>query len=86
MTSLNISLPESMRTWIDQRVKEGGYSTASEFVREVLREAQKSRARQELEQKLIEGIESGPATAMTEADWDRLKQLAIKRAAKRNAQ
>jgi antitoxin ParD1/3/4 len=85
MTSLNISLPESMRTWIDRQVKDGGYGTASEFVREVLREAQKTRARRELEQKLIEGIESGPATPMTKADWDRLRQRAIKRASKRKA-
>jgi antitoxin ParD1/3/4 len=83
--SLNISLPESMRAWIDQQVKAGGYGTASEFVREVLREAQKARARQELEQKLIAGIESGPPTPMTKADWDRLRRDAEKRAAKRKA-
>lgn len=74
MTSLNISLPKSMRTWIDQQVKVGGYSTASEFVREVLREAQKARARQELEQKLIEGIESGPAIAVDDRYWDDLRK------------
>ena len=51
MTSLNVSLPESMREWIDDQVKKGGYGTASEFVREVIREAQKNKARQELEAK-----------------------------------
>jgi len=83
MTSLNVSLPEAMRNWIDRQVKEGGYGTASEFVREVLREARKTRARRELEEKLIEGIKSGPATPMTKADWARIRQRAIKRASKR---
>ena len=79
MTSLNVSLPESMREWIDDQVKKGGYGTASEFVREVIREAQKNKARRELEAKLLEGINSGPATEMTKADWDRLKERARSR-------
>jgi len=79
MTSLNVSLPESMREWIDEQVKTGGYGTASEFVREVIRETQKNRARQELEAKLLEGINSGPATEMTKADWDGLKERARSR-------
>ena len=79
MTSLNVSLPESMREWIDDQVKKGGYGTASEFVREVIREAQKNKARQELEAKLLEGINSGPATEMTKSDWDRLKERARSR-------
>ena len=76
MTSLNVSLPDSMREWVAQQVKQGGYGTASEFVRELIREAKKSRARQELEAKLIEGLESGPATEMTKADWDSLRARA----------
>jgi antitoxin ParD1/3/4 len=79
MTSLNVSLPESMREWIDEQVKTGGYGTASEFVREVIREAQKNKARQELEAKLLAGINSGPATEMTKADWDGLKERARSR-------
>ena len=85
MTSLNVSLPESMREWIDDQVKKGGYGTASEFVREVIREAHKNKARQELEAKLLEGVHSGPATEMTKADWDRLKERARARPRKRSA-
>lgn len=79
MTSLNISLPESMREWIDQQVKDGGYSTASEFVREVLREAQKTRARRELEQKLVEGLESGPPIPVDDNYWKGLRNRVAKR-------
>ena len=31
---MNISLPDSLKTWVDQQVASRGYSTASEFVRE----------------------------------------------------
>lgn len=47
MTSLNVSLPEPMKAFIEEEVKRGGYSTPSEFVRELVREAQKRRARDE---------------------------------------
>ena len=83
MTSLNVSLPQSMREWIDDQVKKGGYGTASEFVREVIREAQKNKARQELEAKLLAGMNSDPAAEMTQADWDRLKDRARVRTRKR---
>ena len=86
MTSLNVSLPESMREWIDDQVKKGGYGTASEFVREVIREAQKNKARKVLEAKLLAGINSGPATEMTKADWDRLRERVSSRPRKRTAQ
>jgi len=85
MTSLNISLPEAMKDWIEQQVKEGGYGTASEFVREILREAQKTRARLELEQKLIEGIESGPPIALNDAYWEGLRKRVSKRIGKKSS-
>jgi len=79
MTSLNISLPESMRAWIDRQVKDGGYGTASEFVRELIREAKKNRARRELKAKLIEGIESGPPITVDDEYWSGLRQRVSKR-------
>ena len=36
MTTLNISLPDSMRTFIDQKVAQGGYSIASEYIRQLV--------------------------------------------------
>jgi antitoxin ParD1/3/4 len=83
MTSLNISLPESMRTWIDEQVAKGGYGTASEFLRQLIREAQRQQSEDRLEALLLQGLDSGPATEMTNADWDRLKQRARERREKR---
>ena len=74
MTTLNISLPEPMRAYVDQQVAQGGYSTASEYIRQLVREDQKRAAKERLEVLLMEGIESGPSREMTAADWEELRQ------------
>jgi hypothetical protein len=47
----------------------------------LIREAQKRRAKQELEAKLREALESGPATPMTREDWDELRRRVWEREA-----
>ena len=70
MTTLNISLPDSMRAFIEQKVAQGGYSTASEYVRQLVRDDQKRAAQERLETLLMEGLESGTPHEMTAADWE----------------
>ena len=74
MTTMNISLPDSMRAFIEQKVAQGGYSTASEYIRQLVREDQKRAAQERLELLLMEGIESGPSREMTSGDWEELKR------------
>jgi antitoxin ParD1/3/4 len=74
MTTMNISLPDSMRTFIDQKVVQGGYSTASEYIRQLVREDQKRAAQERLETLLMEGMDSGPSKEMTREDWDELRR------------
>jgi antitoxin ParD1/3/4 len=74
MATLNISLLEPMRAYVDQQVAQGGYSTASEYVRHLVREDQRRAAKERLEAILMEGIESRPSRKMTEADWEELRQ------------
>ena len=74
MTTMNISLPDSMRAYIEQKVAHGGYSTASEYIRQLVRDDQKRATQQRLESLLMEGIESGPAREMTAEDWEELRR------------
>jgi antitoxin ParD1/3/4 len=64
MTSLNISLPQPLKDYVEERVKKGGYSTPSEYVRELLREDQKRRIEERLEALLLEGLNSGEPIAV----------------------
>ena len=42
MTQLNVSIPPQLKNWVDSRVAEGRYSSASDFVRDLLRRDQDS--------------------------------------------
>ncbi len=57
MTSLNISLPEPLKRYVEARVAEGEYGTPSEYVRDLIRH-DRDHARAELERKLLEAMES----------------------------
>lgn len=71
MSALNISLSKSMQAFIEARIAEGGYSTASEYIEHLIREDQKQAARSQVEAKLIEGLESGEPIDVTDDWWER---------------
>ncbi len=73
MTTLNISLPESLKSFVEEQVAVGGYSTASEYVRSLIREAQERRTKAELEGKLLAAL-GAEAASMGTADWDQLRE------------
>jgi antitoxin ParD1/3/4 len=76
---MNISLPESMRSYIDEQIEQGGYGTASEYVRALIREDQKRRAQERLETLLLEGLDSGPPITVTPEYWKDLRKEFFKR-------
>jgi antitoxin ParD1/3/4 len=65
MGTMNISLPDSLKAFVDEQVSQRGYGTSSEYVRELIR---KDLERQRLRQLLLEGAESAPA-AQADARW-----------------
>ena len=78
MTTLNISLPESMRAFIDEQITQGGYSTASEYIRDLIRQAQKQAAQEKLDNLLLEGLESGKSIEVTDEWWQEKQERLIK--------
>lgn len=83
MTSINISLPDSMKAYIEEQVNKGGYSTVSEYFRELIRQDQKRKAAERLETMLLEGLDSGSSTPMTQKDWEEIRQSVRDRASVR---
>lgn len=61
MQSMNISLPDPMKKYVEEQVNAGGYSSASEYVRELVRADQKSR----LEEMLMASLNSGDPIDIT---------------------
>jgi antitoxin ParD1/3/4 len=72
-SSMNLSLPAPLRSWVDQQVALRGYDSAAEFVRDVLRREQIAAAKARVDQRLLESIESGPARRMDRKAWDRVR-------------
>ncbi len=73
MTTMNVSLPEALKAFVDQQVTARGYSTSSEYVRELIRHDQD---RQQLRNMLLEGAASGPGKPADDAYFARLRQRA----------
>jgi antitoxin ParD1/3/4 len=73
MTTMNISLPDSLKQFVDQRVGEA-YGSSSEYIRDLIRQDQVRQAEQQLVSLLREGLESGPSTPANQAFWDDLQR------------
>lgn len=57
MTTMNISLPDALKAFIDEQVAGRGYGTSSEYIRELIR---KDQDRQRLRGLLLDGAGSAP--------------------------
>jgi antitoxin ParD1/3/4 len=58
MSTMNISLPDSVEEFVEQQAADKGYSTSSEYVRELIR---RDRGRQQVLNLLMKGARSAPA-------------------------
>ena len=65
MATMNISLPDTLKSYVDNRVAKDGYGTASEYFRELIRQDQQRREQEQLErahlEKLREDVQAGLA-------------------------
>ena len=78
MQTMNISLPDQLKEFVDDQVGSGRYSSVSEYVRDLIRGDEKRQAQERLEAMLMEGIQSGEPTEMTRQDWADIRQEALK--------
>ena len=74
MKTIDVSLPDTMRDYIEEQVRTEGYGSVSEYIYDLVRRDQKRKAQQRLEALLLEGLDSGKATPMSERDWTEIRQ------------
>ena len=78
MTTVTISLPETLKTFIDEQLATKGYGNVSEYFRSLLRNAQEREEEARLETLLLEGLTTGGADIpLTRAFWKDLKTEAL---------
>ena len=66
MSTMNISLPDTLKTFVDEQVSQRGYGTSSEYVRALIRKEQE---RQQLRCLLLAGAASESTQAVEAADF-----------------
>jgi antitoxin ParD1/3/4 len=76
MQSMNISLPEPLKQFVDGQIAQGRYSSTSEYMRELIRADEKLKAEEQLEAKLLEGLNS-PESEFDSADWNAIRREAL---------
>lgn len=70
MSTMNISLPDTLKSFVDSQVAERGYSTSSEYMRELIR-ADQDRSR--LRDLLLQGAASAPGPVADQAYFEALR-------------
>lgn len=70
MSTMTISVPDSLKSFVDGQVAARGYGTGAEYVHELIR---KDRDRERLRQLLLEGAASAPASEADAAYFDGLR-------------
>ncbi len=85
MQTMNISLPDPLKAFVDGQVAQGRYSSASEYVRELIRADERRKAQEALESALLEGLNS-PEAPLAAEDWTAIRAEAMNRLAARKQQ
>jgi antitoxin ParD1/3/4 len=81
MATMNVSLPDPMKDWVEAQARSGRYSNASDYVRDLIRRDQERAAKlAELQKLITEGIESGVSSRPMDEILEAARQEAAKRA------
>ncbi len=74
MATMNISLTDPLKQFVDEEVSQGGYSSTSDYVRDLIRQRQRQKAEELLRRLIAEGLASGPSVPVTPATFERMRQ------------
>ena len=76
--TMSFALPESLRDYIDARVRSGEYGNTSEYLRDLIRRDQQEQAARRLRELITDGLESGPAAPLTKGRIAELREQALR--------
>ncbi|EKV28214.1 ParD protein (antitoxin to ParE) [Caenispirillum salinarum AK4] len=75
MATMNVSLPDPMKDWVEAQARTGRYSNASDYVRDLIRRDQeRAAALAELQALVTEGINSGISSRTTDDVWEGVRR------------
>jgi len=68
--TMHISLPESLKRFVQEQVENEHYSNPSDYIRTLIRNEQKRQDEKRLETMLLEGLASGQGLTMGTPEWE----------------
>ena len=69
MLTIDLTVSEAMKSFIDDQVASGDFATTTEYIHALVNEDHRRTAESRLEALLIEGLESGPPVVASEEYW-----------------
>ncbi len=79
MATMNISLPDDLKAFVDAQVAEHGYGSTSEYLRELIRHNRRAQAVDTLRKIIAEGLASGSAGEVTADTFEQMRDELRKR-------
>jgi antitoxin ParD1/3/4 len=76
MVKLDISLPDALKEFVDERVGAGPYKTSSDYIGELIRRDQIAEGERQLKAALEDGLRSGASVPVDATYWQELKDAA----------
>ena len=74
MATMNMSLPDPLKQFVEEEVREGGYASTSDYMRDLIRQRQRAKAAEHLRQLIAEGLASGQSEPVTEDTFVQMRK------------
>jgi len=76
MATMNVSLPDPLKQFVDEEVREGGFASTSDYMRDLIRQRKRAKAEELLRSLIAEGLASGPSEPLEPDFFDKMREKA----------
>ena len=77
MATIQVELPQDLQEFVDARLRQGCFGSASEYIVALVESARSGQSA--IETALVEGLDSGPAEEWTKGEWAAIRQRVTQR-------
>ena len=77
MATMNVSLPDKMKAWVEEQSKSGKYANSSDYIRDLIRTDE---ARRRMWAEIQIEVDRGIASGVSKRSWDEIMEIARARA------
>ena len=79
MSTMNLTLPDSLKAFVESQITKRGYRSANDYLEALIREDQTRFENEEIESRLLEALQGAPASPVTPETWEAVEQEGLRR-------